>query len=63
MTRRMVAQLTRAPDPSALAYLVGGDHRDVETAEFPKFRRRMVRDGDRVDVYDVSAARPFGPED
>jgi uncharacterized cupin superfamily protein len=44
-----------------LVYLMGGENREVEIADFPKLGRRMVREGSTVHVYDVADARPFGP--
>ncbi|HZH02483.1 MAG TPA: cupin domain-containing protein [Myxococcaceae bacterium] len=44
-----------------LVYLVGGEHRDVEVARFPKHGKRMVRVGNRIDIYSDEDAEPFGP--
>ena len=44
-----------------LVYLMGGENRDVEIADFPKLGRRMVRDGQKVDIYNIADAKPFGP--
>jgi len=46
-----------------LVYLMGGENREFEVAEFPKLGRRMVRSrNDRV-VYDIGAGKPFGYSD
>ena len=56
-----VAHLMRNPGPDDLLYLVGGENREVDIAEFPKLGKRMVRSGKHVDIYDASDAQPFGP--
>ena len=43
-----------------LVYLVGGEHVEVEIAEFPHLGKRMLRRGDAVEIYDISDAKPFG---
>lgn len=44
-----------------LVYLVGGEHLDVEIADFPRLGKRMLRTGRDVEIYDTSDARSFGP--
>ena len=44
-----------------LVYLMGGENRDVEISTFPRLSKKMVRVGDKVEIYDMDAARPFGP--
>ena len=56
-----VAHHLRNAGTDALVYLMGGENRDVEIADFPKLGRRMVRDGEKVDVYNIADAKPFGP--
>ena len=56
-----VAHLMRNPGPGELVYLSGGENREFDVAEFPKLGKRMVRSGQRVDVYDQADAQPFGP--
>ena len=56
-----VAHLLRNPGPGDLVYLVGGENREFEVAEFPTLGKRMVRTGEQVDIYDVDDARVFGP--
>ena len=56
-----VAHLMRNPGPGELVYLCGGENREFDVAEFPKLGKRMVRSGQRVDVYDQADAQPFGP--
>lgn len=58
-----VAHQLRNPSPDAnLTFLVGGEViHDVEVADFPRLRRRMVRAGTRVAVYPMEAEIPFLP--
>jgi uncharacterized cupin superfamily protein len=55
-----VAHLMRNPGPDDLVYLSGGEHREFEVADFPRLGKRMVRTGERVDVYDIADAKPMG---
>ena len=43
-----------------LVYLMGGEHREVEIADFPTLGRRMVRVGADVTIDDRAAGQPFG---
>jgi uncharacterized cupin superfamily protein len=45
-----------------LAYLMGGEHADIEVADFPDLDRRMIRRGKEVEIFKLSDARPFGPK-
>ena len=56
-----VAHHLRNTGAEPLVYLMGGEHRDVEIATFPRLGKRMVRIGDRLEIYDLGDARPFGP--
>jgi uncharacterized cupin superfamily protein len=49
------------PFDQDLVYLMGGENREVEIADFPRLSKRMVRNGEKIDVYDASDAKPFGP--
>jgi uncharacterized cupin superfamily protein len=56
-----VAHHLRNPFPEELVYLMGGENRDFEVADFPRLGKRMVKlDGD-VAIYDLGAGKPFGP--
>ncbi len=44
-----------------LTYLVGGEHYEIEVAEFPAHGKRAIRLGDRMEIYDLAKARDFGP--
>ncbi len=48
-----VAHLLRNPGPEELVYLVGGENREYEVAEFPGLGKRMVRQGQQVEVFDT----------
>jgi uncharacterized cupin superfamily protein len=56
-----VAHHLRNTGTDDLVYLMGGEHRDMDISDFPKLGKRMVRMGDEVEIYDLDAARPFGP--
>jgi uncharacterized cupin superfamily protein len=53
-----VPHLLRNPGPGELVYLVGGENREFEVAEFPELGKRMVRKGQQVDVQDVDGTPP-----
>jgi uncharacterized cupin superfamily protein len=55
-----VAHHLRNPFAEDLVYLMGGESRRFEIADFPKIRKRMIRDGADVQVYDAADGRPFG---
>lgn len=44
-----------------LVYLVGGERRDVEIAEFPRLGKVVLRAGQHADVVDKSHVRRFWP--
>jgi uncharacterized cupin superfamily protein len=48
-----VAHLLRNPGPDELVYLVGGENRDNEIAEFPRLGKRLVRRGQDVQIVDL----------
>lgn len=54
-----VAHTMSNPFADELVYLMGGEHRDVEIADFPEQDKRMIRRGDEIDVYPLSAAERF----
>jgi uncharacterized cupin superfamily protein len=56
-----VAHHLRNTGGEDLVYLMGGERRDTEIADFPKLGKRMVRIGEKVEIYDLDAAKPFGP--
>jgi len=40
---------------------MGGENGEFEVADFPRLGKRMVKSGEKFEVYDVSDAKPFGP--
>jgi uncharacterized cupin superfamily protein len=44
-----------------LVYLMGGEHHETEVADFPDLGKRMLRQGNEMQVYEADAARPFAP--
>jgi uncharacterized cupin superfamily protein len=56
-----VAHHLRNPFEQDLVYLMGGESLDVEIGDFPRLGKRMVRRGDKVEVYNLEDGRPFGP--
>lgn len=53
----------RNPGDEDLVCLVGGEVLDVDTADFPRLGKRMVRRGQDVEIYAVADAKGFGPLD
>jgi uncharacterized cupin superfamily protein len=43
-----------------LVYLMGGESRELEVAEFPDLGKVMVRRGEQIDTFDTKDAKPFG---
>jgi uncharacterized cupin superfamily protein len=48
-----VAHHLTNPGPDELVYLVGGENRENEIAEFPRLGKRIVRRGTQIDVVDL----------
>lgn len=46
-----------------LVYLAGGENLDIEIAEFPRLKKRMIRRESAIDIYDFADAKPFEPLD
>ena len=44
-----------------LVYLMGGENREVEIADFPELGKRMFRHAKGVEIFDLAEAQPFGP--
>jgi len=44
-----------------LVYLMGGESLNFEVATFPTLGKKMVRSGSRVEIYDLTDAKTFGP--
>jgi uncharacterized cupin superfamily protein len=56
-----VAHHLKNPFDQALVYLMGGENHDMEIADFPKLGRRMLRNGENIEIYNASDAKSFGP--
>lgn len=54
-----VAHHLRNPGPDELVYLMGGESREMEIADFPRLGKRLLRIGKNVEVYDKAAGQPF----
>lgn len=46
-----------------LVYLMGGENRAFEIADFPRHNRRMIRRGREIDIFRLDDARPFDRSD
>ena len=57
-----VAHHMTNPYDEDLVYLMGGEARDVEIADFPDLGKRMLRRGTEVEIFDASDAKPFGAD-
>ena len=57
-----VAHHLRNTGSEPLVYLMGGECKDLEVADFPDLDRRMIRRGPEVTVYPLSAGAPFRRE-
>lgn len=55
-----VAHHLTNPFEVELVYLMGGESKQVEIADFPDLGKRMLRRGSDVEIYDVADAKPFG---
>ena len=56
-----VAHHLRNTGTETLVYLMGGENREVEIATFPRLGKKMIRVGDKVEIYDLADARSFEP--
>jgi uncharacterized cupin superfamily protein len=55
-----VAHHLMNPYDEDLVYLMGGETKDVEIADFPDLGKRMLRRGSEIEVFDTADAKPFG---
>lgn len=46
-----------------LVYLMGGETKDFEIADFPKLGKRMIRSGAKIDIIDLADLQPFPGSD
>ncbi len=56
-----VAHHLKNPFDRDLVYLMGGENREMEIADFPRLGKRMIRNGEKIEIYNASDAKPFGP--
>lgn len=54
-----VAHHMTNPFAEELVYLMGGESREVEIADFPDIGKRMLRRGMDIDIFDIKDAQPF----
>jgi uncharacterized cupin superfamily protein len=54
-----VAHNMRNDGKEDLVYLVGGESREHEIAEYPRLGRKMIRTGEKVEVLKVSDVKDF----
>jgi uncharacterized cupin superfamily protein len=54
-----VAHIMANPYDEDLVYLMGGENREHEIADFPDLDKRVIRMGDRITVYRLSDGKPF----
>jgi len=47
------------PSEDDLVYLMGGESRKYEIADFPTLDKRMIRRGTEVEIYALSDGKPF----
>lgn len=52
-----VAHIMANPGPEELVYLMGGENKPYEIADFPMLDRRMVKLNDKLAVYRLSDAK------
>jgi len=56
-----IAHLVSNPYAEPLVMLMGGENREFEIADFPEINKRMLRNGNRLEIYDLDGGKPFGP--
>ncbi len=56
-----VAHHLRNPGDQELVYLMGGENLEVEVADFPHLGKRMFRQGEVVEISNLSDIESFGP--
>lgn len=58
-----VPHLMANPNSEELVYLMGGENHRYEIADFPELDKRMIRRGSDIEIYELSAAKPFAAPD
>lgn len=54
-----VAHHLRNPFDEDLVYLVGGERHDMEIADFPRLRKRLLRNGNQAQLADWDSLKPL----
>ncbi len=54
-----VGHVMRNTGSEDLVYLVGGESKQLEVADFPRLGKRLIRNGSSVDVFDLSDRQDF----
>lgn len=54
-----VAHHLRNPFDEEVVYLMGGENREYEVADFPRLGRRMVKLHGEITIYDMQSGREF----
>ena len=47
------------PFDTELVYMMGGENKEHEIADFPTLGKRMLRLGEKIEIYELSDAKPF----
>ena len=58
-----VAHNMTNPFEEELVYLMGGENKNEEIADFPTLDRRMVKLGKELSIYKLSDGKPFFPSE
>jgi uncharacterized cupin superfamily protein len=58
-----VAHHLTNPFEEELVYLMGGENREYDVADFPELGKRMFKHQGGVEIFDLADAKPFGPLD
>ena len=54
-----VAHHLRNPFEADLIYLMGGERKEVEIADFPRLNKQAIRDGNKAYIIDIKSKEPF----
>ncbi|AFY53216.1 hypothetical protein Riv7116_0622 [Rivularia sp. PCC 7116] len=54
-----VAHHLRNPFEQELIYIMGGERREYEIADFPHLQKRMFRNGNKIQIADLDNLKPF----
>ncbi len=47
------------PFQTELVYMMGGENKEHEIADFPTLGKRMLRLGEKIEIYDLADGKPF----